>query len=58
MTKAKKVWIPALPLVAALLHGSKKVPYVILAKGGNLENNSHPEFISGYLELDAETSSA
>ncbi|WP_341793622.1 hypothetical protein [Rickettsia endosymbiont of Ceutorhynchus obstrictus] len=27
-------------------------------KGGNPENNSHPEFISGYLELDAETSSA
>ncbi|WP_342270549.1 hypothetical protein [Rickettsia endosymbiont of Orchestes rusci] len=40
------------------MHGSKKVPYVILAKGGNPENNSHPEFISGYLELDAETSSA
>ncbi|WP_341793831.1 MULTISPECIES: hypothetical protein [unclassified Rickettsia] len=25
---------------------------------GNLENNSHPEFISGSLALDAETSSA
>nr|WP_253307607.1 hypothetical protein [Rickettsia endosymbiont of Ceutorhynchus assimilis] len=33
----------------ALLHGSKKVPYVILAKSGNPENNSHPEFISGYI---------
>ncbi|WP_341793621.1 MULTISPECIES: hypothetical protein [unclassified Rickettsia] len=40
------------------MHGSKKVPYVILAKGGNLENNSHPEFISGSITGDAETSSA
>ncbi len=33
---------------------------VILAKGGNLEKTllSHPEFISGYLLIDAETSSA
>ncbi|WP_342269803.1 hypothetical protein [Rickettsia endosymbiont of Orchestes rusci] len=47
----------------ALLHGSKKVPYVIPAwhccvdklthlrchsrEGGNPEKNSHPEFISG-----------
>ncbi len=29
-----------------------------LDKGGNPENNSHPEFISGSLKLDAETSSA
>ncbi|WP_342269815.1 hypothetical protein [Rickettsia endosymbiont of Orchestes rusci] len=43
-----------------LLHGSRKVPYVILAKGGNLEKIllSHPEFISGYTTRDAETSSA
>ncbi|WP_342269857.1 hypothetical protein [Rickettsia endosymbiont of Orchestes rusci] len=40
--------------------GSKKVPYVILAKSGNLEKYflSHPEFISGYFAIDAETSSA
>ncbi|WP_301282630.1 MULTISPECIES: hypothetical protein [unclassified Rickettsia] len=27
-------WIAALPLVAALLRGSKKVPYVIPAQAG------------------------
>ncbi|WP_342269746.1 hypothetical protein [Rickettsia endosymbiont of Orchestes rusci] len=42
----------------ALLQDSKKVPYVILAKSGNPENYSHPEFISGYFSRDAETSSA
>ncbi|WP_341792766.1 MULTISPECIES: hypothetical protein [unclassified Rickettsia] len=29
------------------MHGSIKQQYVILAKGGNPENYSHPEFISG-----------
>ncbi|WP_342269875.1 hypothetical protein [Rickettsia endosymbiont of Orchestes rusci] len=28
---------PCTPREGALLHGSKKVPYVILAKSGNLE---------------------
>ncbi len=42
----------------ALLHGSKKVPYVILVKGGNPGFLCHPEINSGYIKRDAETSSA
>ncbi|WP_342270625.1 hypothetical protein [Rickettsia endosymbiont of Orchestes rusci] len=36
------------------MHGSKKVPYVILAKGGNPEKNSHSEFISESTKKDAQ----
>ncbi|WP_341789595.1 hypothetical protein [Rickettsia endosymbiont of Polydrusus tereticollis] len=41
-----------------MLHGSKKVPYVIPAKVGIQKKIflSHPEFISGYTTRDAETS--
>ncbi|WP_341793506.1 MULTISPECIES: hypothetical protein [unclassified Rickettsia] len=37
----------------ALLHGSKKVP-CHSRENGNLENHSHPEFISGSFSIDAE----
>nr|WP_253307906.1 hypothetical protein [Rickettsia endosymbiont of Ceutorhynchus assimilis] len=42
-----------------LLHGSKKVPYVIPAKAGIQKITlCHPEFISGSFARDAESTSA